>query len=54
MSKHLRDYTLAELEVTICEFCRKPEMNMAEFMCPTCSKGNEVICVECCGGDDHE
>ena len=52
--KHLRDYTFEELQETICEFCEDPEMNMSEYMCPNCSKDNEIICVECCGCFDDE
>jgi predicted amidophosphoribosyltransferase len=53
-TKHLREYTEAELLNTICEYCLDPEMNMAEYMCPNCSKDNEIICVECCGCFDEE
>ena len=53
-TKHLRDYTLAELEQTICEFCKDPEMTMDAYKCPTCSKDNEIICTECCGCLDWE
>ena len=53
-TKHLREYTEAELTNTICEYCLDPEMNMAEYMCPNCSKDNEIICVECCGCFDDE
>ena len=52
--KHLRDYTFEELQQTICEACEDPEMNMSEYMCPNCSKDNEIICVECCGCFDDE
>jgi predicted amidophosphoribosyltransferase len=52
--KHLRDYTFEELQQTICEFCEDPEMNMSEYMCPNCSKDNEIICVECCGCYEDE
>lgn len=49
VDKHLREYTIEELEQTICEFCKDPEMTMDAFMCVNCSKDNEIICVECCG-----
>ena len=49
LDKHLREYTMHELSVAICEWCLDPDMNMSEFMCPTCSKDDEQICVECCG-----
>ncbi len=52
--KHLREYTIEELETTICEFCLDSEMTMDAFMCPNCSKDNEIICVECCGCYEDE
>lgn len=52
LEKHLRQYTVEELEAAICEWCLDPDMNMAEYMCPNCSKDDEQICVECCGCDE--
>ena len=50
---HLRDMTIEELEQYVCEVCKDPDMTMDSFMCPTCSKSDEVICVECCGCFDE-
>ena len=51
-NKHIRDYTLEELENTVCEFCMDSEMTLDEYLCPNCSKDDEAICVECCGCDE--
>jgi hypothetical protein len=54
LDKHLVDYTFKELVKAICEWCKDPDMNMSEYMCPNCHKDNEQICVECCGCYDEE
>ena len=54
LEKHLSTYTFEELSIAICEWCKDPEMNMSEYMCPNCYKDDEQICVECCGCYDEE
>lgn len=54
LEKHLVDYTFDELCVAICEWCKDPDMNMSEYMCPNCYKDDEQICTECCGCYDEE
>jgi hypothetical protein len=53
MSKHLREFTLQELEATVCltDGC---DNNMAEEACPNCIKDNEAICVDHCGCWEEE
>ena len=45
--KHLRDYTLEELEATTCEDCLVN--SMAEYACINYIKDNEPVCIDCCG-----
>jgi hypothetical protein len=54
LDKRLSEYTFDELCVAICEWCKDPDMNMSEYMCPNCYKDDEQICTECCGCYDEE
>jgi hypothetical protein len=45
--RHLRDYTLEELETTTCEDCLVN--SMAEYACINYIKDNTPVCVDCCG-----
>ena len=53
-TKHVREWSITELEQTICEFCKDPEMTLDVYLCPNCAKDNEKICTECCGCYDEE
>lgn len=44
--RHLRTYTLEELEETICRDCSVN--NMAEYACINHMKDSEAVCIDCC------
>lgn len=49
--KHLKEFSLEELEATECVYCAN---NMAEYACPNCIKDNDPVCTECCGCCDED
>ena len=47
MTKNLRNYTLEELETTLCDVIGC-ENTMDKYACQDCLQEDEPICVECC------
>ena len=50
--KHMTDYTIEELEATLCQDCGVN--NMAEYVCRDEYKSNQPICVDCCHCPEHD
>ena len=50
--KHMTEYTLEELEATLCQDCSVN--NMAEYACRDEIKSNVALCVDCCHCSEHD
>ena len=48
MNTHLNSAPIEVLEATLCEDCKHPDMNMAEYACQSFLQDNQAVCTDCC------